>query len=96
VLQITPQMRILVAIEAVDGRKGIDSLCNCVERGWQRIHFQAVCFSFEVAVRLRFVCLPTMAKDFGLHRSACPRDVSSGGQQARNPHEPCERIKRSC
>jgi transposase len=25
VLQITPQMRILVAIEAVDGRKGIDS-----------------------------------------------------------------------
>ena len=25
-IQITPQMRILVAIEAVDGRKGIDSL----------------------------------------------------------------------
>jgi transposase len=25
VLQITPQMRILVAVEAVDGRKGIDS-----------------------------------------------------------------------
>ena len=25
-LQITPQMRILVAIEAVDGSKGIDSL----------------------------------------------------------------------
>jgi hypothetical protein len=25
-LQITPQMRVLVALEAVDGRKGIDSL----------------------------------------------------------------------
>ncbi len=25
-IQITPQMRVLVAIEAVDGRKGIDSL----------------------------------------------------------------------
>jgi transposase len=25
-IQITPQMRILVAVEAVDGRKGIDSL----------------------------------------------------------------------
>jgi hypothetical protein len=24
VIQITPQMRILVAVEAVDGRKGID------------------------------------------------------------------------
>jgi transposase len=28
VTQITPQMRILVAIEAVDGRKGIDSLAR--------------------------------------------------------------------
>ena len=27
-LQLTPQMRILVAIEAVDGRKGIDSLVH--------------------------------------------------------------------
>lgn len=27
-LQITPQMRILVAVEAIDGRKGIDSLAQ--------------------------------------------------------------------
>jgi len=33
VLQITPQMRILVAIEAVDGRSGIDSLVQlCREK----------------------------------------------------------------
>ena len=33
VIQITPQMRILVAIEAVDGRKGIDSLARlCQEK----------------------------------------------------------------
>jgi transposase len=32
-LQITPQMRILVALEAVDGRKGIDSLVHlCREK----------------------------------------------------------------
>src|SRR5712692_4180802 len=32
-IQITPQMRILVAIEAVDGRKGIDSLARlCREK----------------------------------------------------------------
>jgi len=32
-IQITPQMRILVAIEAVDGRKGIDSLAQlCQEK----------------------------------------------------------------
>ena len=27
-IQITPQMRILVAVEPVDGRKGIDSLAQ--------------------------------------------------------------------
>jgi transposase len=33
VLQITPHMRILVALEAVDGRKGIDSLVQlCREK----------------------------------------------------------------
>ncbi len=32
-IQITPQMRILVAVEAVDGRKGIDSLARlCQEK----------------------------------------------------------------
>ena len=31
VIQITPQMKILVAIEAVDGRKGIDSLARLCE-----------------------------------------------------------------
>jgi transposase len=33
VIQITPQMRVLVAIEPVDGRKGIDSLAQlCREK----------------------------------------------------------------
>ena len=32
-IQITPQMRILVAVEAVDGRRGIDSLAQlCQEQ----------------------------------------------------------------
>jgi len=32
-IQITPQMRILVAVDAVDGRKGIDSLAQlCREK----------------------------------------------------------------
>ena len=33
-MQITPQMRILVAVEAVDGRKGIDSL---VQLCWEKL-----------------------------------------------------------
>jgi transposase len=32
-IQITPQLRILVAIDAIDGRKGIDSLAQlCREK----------------------------------------------------------------
>jgi hypothetical protein len=32
-LQLTPQMRILVALEAVDGRKGVDGLTQlCREK----------------------------------------------------------------
>ena len=39
-IQITPQMRILVAVEAVDGRKGIDSLAQlCQEKIADRSFF---------------------------------------------------------
>ena len=46
-IQITPQMRILVAVEAVDGRKGIDSLARLCQESLQTDPFSgcAVCFS---------------------------------------------------
>ena len=34
-IQITPQMRILVAIEVVDGRKGIDSQARLCQESFQ-------------------------------------------------------------
>jgi hypothetical protein len=48
-IQLTPQMKILVAVEAVDGRKGIDSLARlCAEKlaadpfsGWEFIFARA-------------------------------------------------------
>ena len=40
-IQITPQMRILVAIEAVDGRKGIDSLARLCQEKLQSDPFSA-------------------------------------------------------
>jgi transposase len=45
VIQITPQMRILVAVEAVDFRKGIDSLARVCQE-----HLQADPFSGSVFV----------------------------------------------
>ena len=46
-LQITPQMRILVAIEAVDGRKGIDSLVQLCRETLAADPFSGCVFVFR-------------------------------------------------
>jgi len=46
-IQITPQMRILVAIEPVDGRKGIDSLAQLCQERLQSDPFSGCLFVFR-------------------------------------------------
>jgi transposase len=46
-LQITPQMRILVAVEAVDGRKGIDSLARLCQEKLEADPFSGWLFVFR-------------------------------------------------
>jgi transposase len=46
-LQITPQMRILVAVEAVDGRKGIDSLVELCREKLDADPFSGCLFVFR-------------------------------------------------
>jgi transposase len=56
VIQIVPQMRILVAVEAVDGRKGIDSLARLCQEKLQADPFSGCLFVFRsrrgTAIRL--------------------------------------------
>jgi len=56
VIQIAPQMRILVAIEAVDGRKGIDSLARLCQEKLQEDPFSGCLFVFrsrrETSIRI--------------------------------------------
>jgi transposase len=47
VIQITPQMRILVAIDAVDGRKGIDSLARLCQEKLPSDPFSGCLFVFR-------------------------------------------------
>jgi hypothetical protein len=75
--------------------RGLTLWCNCVERSWQRIHFQAVCFSSEVVVRLRFASLRMTARGFGWRRNGFPKDVLSGGQPGLGRHAHWKRIKHS-
>ena len=46
-LQITPQMRILVAVEPIDGRKGIDSLAQVCRQELQDDPFSGCMFVFR-------------------------------------------------
>ena len=62
-LQITPQMRILVAMEAVDLRKGIDGLAELCGKNYQRILFPAACSCFEAGARRQLSYYSTMARD---------------------------------
>ena len=55
-IQITPQMRVLVAIEPVDGRKGIDSLAQLCQEKLAEEPFSGCVFVFRsrsgTAIRL--------------------------------------------
>jgi transposase len=46
-IQVTPQMRILVAIETVDGRKGIDSLARLCQEKLEADPFSGCLFVFR-------------------------------------------------
>ena len=51
-IQITPQMRVLVAIEPVDGRKGIDSLARLCQEKLCEDPFSGCVFSKSPGPRL--------------------------------------------
>src|SRR5579863_5519987 len=57
-LQITPQMRILVAVESVDGRKGIDSLARLCREKLADDPFSGCVFVFRTrsGTSLRVLC----------------------------------------
>lgn len=57
-LQITPQMRIMVAVEPVDGRKGIDSLARLCREKLREDPFSGCLFLFLNRSRttLRALC----------------------------------------
>jgi transposase len=50
-LQITPQMRVLVAVESVDGRKGIDSLAQLCREKLSEDPFSGCVFIFRTRSR---------------------------------------------
>jgi hypothetical protein len=84
VIQITPQMRILVAIEAVDGRKGIDSLARLCQEKLQADPFSGCLFVFR-SRRGTSIRILVDGQGFWLAQSGFRRGSSSGGRAATRP-----------
>lgn len=56
-LQITPQMRILVAVAPVDGRKGIDTLAQLCREQFQDDPLSGCLFIFRSRSKTTITCL---------------------------------------
>ena len=86
-IQITPQMRILVAVEPVDGRKGIDSLAQLCQQRLQTDPFSGCLFVFRsrrgTAVRI----LVYDGQGFWLAQKRLSKGRFRWWPEGRNPHE---------
>jgi transposase len=85
VIQITPQMRILVAIEAVDGRKGIDSLARLCEEKLEADPFSGSLFVFRSRRGTSIRILVYDGQGFWLAQKRCPKGDSYGGRAEKKP-----------
>ena len=94
-IQITPQLRILVAIDAIDGRKGIDSLAQLCREKLDADPFSGCLFIFRSRSGKAIRILAYDGQGFGLRRSDCRKAVSGGGPAVRKLPAPSARIRRS-
>jgi transposase len=71
-LQITPQMRILVAIEPVDGRKGIDGLAALCRQKLAEDPFSGCIFVFRTrsGTSIKLICYD-LCSAFGYVKRRC-------------------------
>src|SRR5882724_9270858 len=96
-LQITPQMRILAAIEPVDFRKGIDALAQLCKQKLETDPFSGCLFLFRSRSATAIKILVYDSQRF-LDRAEtfCRKAASSGGRKAMKRRSRSKRIRRRC
>ena len=86
-IQVTPQMRILVAVEAVDFRKGIDGLARVCKAELSADPFSGCVFVFRNRKATAIKALVYDGQGFWFCvRSDCPRAVFVSGRKLREAH----------
>ena len=94
-IQITPQMRVLVAIERVDGRKGIDSLVRlCQEK--LADPFSGCVFVFRSRSGTAIRLLNYDSQGYGWRKNVFHEENSCGGRKDTEPPSPWKPMRRSC
>ena len=94
-IQITAQMHILVAIEAVDGRKGIDSLARLCQEKLQADPFSGCLFVFRSRRGTSIRILGYDVQGFWLAQKRLSQGDLCGGRVARNRPGGWRRTRRS-
>src|SRR5437667_12682881 len=94
-IQITPQMRVLVAVEAVDGRKGIDSLAVLCREKLQADPFSGWLFIFRTrsAQAIKILCYD--GQGFWMAQKRLSKGRFRWWPQG-GSHKRWKRIRRSC
>jgi transposase len=86
-IQITPQMRILVAVEPVDGRKGIDSLAQLCQQRLQTDPFSGCLFVFRSRRGTAIRILVYDGQGFWLAQKRLSKGRFRWWPEGRNPRE---------
>ena len=86
-IQITPQMRILVAVEPVDGRKGIDSLAQLCQEKLNTDPFSGCLFVFRSRRGTAIRCLVYDGQGFWLAQKRLSKGRFRWWPEGRNTHE---------
>jgi transposase len=95
-IQITPQMRILVAIESIDGRKGIDSLAQLCREKLDADPFSGCLFIFRSRSGKSIRILAYDSQGFWLATKRLSKGRFKWWPTAATPAKNCEPTRRSC
>src|SRR2546427_11185548 len=93
-IQITPQMRVLVAVEAVDLRKGIDSLAQLCRDKLAADPFSGCLFVFRSRRATSIKILVYDGQGFWLATKRYRKVAFAGGRKVTKPANRCVCIKR--